>query len=153
MRVNILTTVVALTLGAALAGCGGQTKSSPGADGGSGGSSGSSGSSSGGVSIPGGGCSGGFMTAHFAVNPAVCAPQLEQTTSCNGEACSWNVEVPCDGHSQGEPDAGDDEAGSPAWCAAMCNAAAPAGARQVGTCDAQEVDAGVVFIQCAGCGV
>ncbi|HTQ41159.1 MAG TPA: hypothetical protein VMI75_00285 [Polyangiaceae bacterium] len=41
----------------------------------------------------------------------------------------------------------------PSWCAAMCNAAAPPGARRVGTCDAQENDAGAVFIQCAGCGV
>jgi hypothetical protein len=93
------------------------------------------------------------MTAAFKVNPAVCEAQLQQTTSCNGEVCSWSVEVPCTGQSQGTPDAGDDEAGSPAWCAAMCNAAAPPGARRVGSCDAQQVDAGAVFIQCAGCGV
>jgi hypothetical protein len=93
------------------------------------------------------------MTANFTVNPVVCEPQLQQTTSCNREVCSWNVEVPCTGQSQGAPDASDEEAGPPSWCAAMCNAAAPPGTRQVGTCDAQESDAGAVFIQCAGCGV
>lgn len=100
------------------------------------------------------GCSLGISTKN--VDPNVCAPQLESTTTCGSGVgcpieppCSYVVEVPCadDG---GLPDADADQ------CQAWCDAGAPSGITPLDplSCHLEAVDGGsAYFVTCGGCGV
>ena len=89
----------------------------------------------------------------MSVDPNVCAPQLESTTTCSAGGgcptvlCSYVVEVPC-ADDAGAPDAG--------ACETWCAEAAPngIGPLQPLECHLENGDGGsAYFVTCGGCGV
>ncbi len=146
--------------------CGGQT-TGPAGSSSSGGGTSSSGSS-GGAGSSGAGSSGGassssssgagfgcgdFTTTPSPVDPTLCQPQLQSATSCNGQVCSYTVELPCVGDAGSGfdgVDAGLDQ------CTAWCNAAAPPGMQPgIGFCQVESIDGGApaIVARCGGCGI
>ncbi len=78
------------------------------------------------------------------MKPGVCGPQLSSVTSCQGQPCSWTVEVFC------EPDGGVDAGAD--MCAA-CEQAMPQGAGPPGVCYALASDGGTASFSSGGCGI
>lgn len=96
------------------------------------------------------GCS-QFSTSTFAVDASACVPQLASATSCNGQVCTWKVEVPCTGDAGS--DAGDAGDGGAPDCNAWCNAVAPPNVTNSGFCQPYAEDGGGMFASCGGCGI
>jgi hypothetical protein len=92
------------------------------------------------------------VTSTYAVDASACVPQLAMATTCLGQACDWQVEVPCSGDA-GATDAGDAGDASDAAtidCAALCNAARPQNASGQGC--AVYTQGLVTHVLCGNCG-
>jgi hypothetical protein len=105
-----------------------------------------------------------FTTSMPPVNTMLCQPQLQSATSCDGQVCSWSVELPCTPDA-GAPvdggagsDAGDDantDGGAEPSCATLCGAVTPAGAPPFmgGFCQFDKTTDGAWLARCGGCGI